>query len=96
MSVLTASPIPAPPDVSAGRPLHLAVETTGSGDVIVRALVLLRRRGCRIVAVDFLAADRHGPGRFEVCLEAPPRTEHRVEAWLRGLVDVVAVRSGAG
>ena len=86
--------IPPPLDLGAARPRRYAVETTGRGDVLVRALALLRRRGCRIVAVDFHEADRHGPGRFEVCVEAPPRTEHRIEAWLSALVDVVGVRQG--
>ena len=81
-------------DAGAARPRRYAVETTGRGDVLVRVLALLRRRGCRIVAVDFHEADRHGPGRFDVCVEAPPRTEHRIEAWLGALVDVVEVRPG--
>ena len=94
MSAITAPrTIPAPFDAGAARPRRYAVETTGRGDVLVRALALLRRRGCRIVAVDFHEADRHGPGRFDVCVEAPPRTEHRIEAWLAALVDVVEVRS---
>jgi hypothetical protein len=84
---------PRPPDPGAARPRRYAVETTGRDDVLVRALALLRRRGCRIVAVDFHEADRHGPGRFVVCVEAPPRTEHRIEAWLSALVDVLEVRS---
>jgi acetolactate synthase regulatory subunit len=96
MSVIT-SPIAAPPAAPAARPHRLALETTGRGDVLVRTLALLRRRGCRIVAVDFREADRHGPGRFEVAVEPPPRTGHRVEAWLLGLVDVVrVVDAGAG
>src|SRR5687768_18491758 len=85
---------PRPPAAGAARPRRYAVETTGREDVLVRALALLRRRGCRIVAVDFHEADRHGPERFDVCVEAPPRTEHRIEAWLGALVDVVEVRSG--
>jgi acetolactate synthase regulatory subunit len=84
---------PRPLDAGAAHARRFAVETTGRGDVLVRALTLLRRRGCRIVAVDFHEADRHGPGRFDVCVEAPPRTEHRIEAWLEALVDVVAVSS---
>jgi hypothetical protein len=56
--------------------------------------MLLRRRGCTVVAVDFHRADRHGPGRLEVSVEAPSRTGHRLEEWLRGLVDVVAVGPG--
>ena len=92
-AIATPRPISAPLDAGAARPRRYAVETTGRGDVLVRALALLRRRGCRIVAVDFHEADRHGPGRFEVCVEAPPRTEHRIQAWLSALVDVIEVRA---
>jgi len=80
--------VAAPPAV---RTRRYAVETTGREDVLVRVLGLLRRRGCRIVAVDFHEADRHRPGRFDVSVEPPPRTEHRIEAWLSGLVDVMGV-----
>jgi acetolactate synthase regulatory subunit len=93
-TITTPRPISAPLDAGSARPRRYAVETTGRGDVLVRALALLRRRGCRIVAVDFHEADRHGPGRFDVCVEAPPRTEHRIAAWLSALVDVVEVRQG--
>jgi acetolactate synthase regulatory subunit len=93
MSALISS-IAVPLDARGTRPHRFAVQTTGRDDVLVRALALLRRRGCRIVAVDFHEADRHGPGRFEVCVDAPPRTEHRIEAWLSALVDVLEVRSG--
>ena len=93
-AITTPRPIAVPPDAATARPRRYAVETTGRGDVLVRTLTLLRRRGCRIVAVDFHEADRHGPGRFDVCVEAPPRTGHRIEAWLAALVDVVEVRSG--
>ena len=95
MSVITApSPISAPLDAGAARPQRYAVETTGRGDVLVRALALLRRRGCRIVAVDFHEGDRHAPERFELAIEAPARIEHRLESWLLGLVDVVGVHAG--
>ncbi len=94
MSAITvARTIAAPHESARARPRRYAVRTTGCDDVLVRALALLRRRGCRIVAVDFHEADRHGPGRFDVCVDAPPRTEHRIEAWLSALVDVVEVRS---
>jgi acetolactate synthase regulatory subunit len=83
---------PATP-TAACRPRRLELRTTGRDDVLVRVLTLLRRRGCRIVAVDFHQADRHGPERFELALEAPARIEHRLESWLAGLVDVVAVQA---
>ena len=95
MSAMTAANVIALPlDAGAARPRRYSVQTAGRDEVLVRALMLLRRRGCRIVAVDFHEADRHGPGRFDVCVEAPPRTEHRIEAWLGALVDVVAVSAG--
>jgi acetolactate synthase regulatory subunit len=75
------------------EPSRIALETTGTGDVLVRVLTLLRRRGCRIVAVDFHEGDRHGPGRLELSVDAPPRIEHRLESWLLGLVDVLEVRA---
>ena len=78
-------------EAAAARPRRLAIETTGREDVVVRALTLLRRRGCRILAVDFHAADRHRPGRFEVTVDAPPRTASQIEEWLMGLIDVTRV-----
>jgi acetolactate synthase regulatory subunit len=91
MSVITQ--IPVPPVASKARPRRLALETTGEPDVLVRVLALLRRRGCRIVAVDFHDGDRHGPGRLELSVDAPARIEHRLESWLLGLVDVLEVRA---
>ena len=84
---------PAPPALAAARPRRLDLETTGAEDVLVRVLALLRRRGCRIVSVDFHEADRHGPGRLVLGVEAPPRIEHALENWLLGLVDVITVSS---
>jgi acetolactate synthase regulatory subunit len=78
-------------EAAAARPRRLAIETTGTEDVVVRALTLLRRRGCRILAVDYHAGDRHGPGRFDVTLDAPPRTGNQIEEWLMGLIDVTGV-----
>ena len=91
MSAIAIDPVPA---TSAARPRRLELETTGRDDVLVRVLTLLRRRGCRIVAVDFHEADRHRPERFDVAIDAPARIEHALESWLLGLVDVIAVESG--
>ena len=85
---------PAPATIAAARPRRLELQTTGRDDVLVRVLTLLRRRGCRIVSVDFHEADRHAPERFELAIEAPARIEHRLESWLLGLVDVVGVHAG--
>ena len=78
------------PDV--GRRRRFLLETTPAPDVPVRVLMMLRRRGCHIVAVDFVRADLHRPGHLAITLEAPPRVGHRLEEWLRSLVDVLAVR----
>jgi acetolactate synthase regulatory subunit len=74
------------------RHRRFELETNGRADVLVRVLALLRRRGCHIAAVEFHEADRHRPERFEVAVNAPARIEPRLECWLVGLVDVIAVR----
>ena len=61
-------------------------------DVLVRVLTTLRRRRCEIARVDYVARDRHHPGRMVIAIEAPAAHAHCVEAWLGNLVDVVAVR----
>jgi acetolactate synthase regulatory subunit len=73
--------------------MRIVLDTNPEPDVLVRVLTVLRRRGCRIVAVDFHEADQHGPGRFEVTVRAPARIGHRLEAWLSGLVDVRAAHA---
>ena len=73
--------------------MHLSLETSAQPDVLVRVLTLLRRRGCRIVAVDFRQGDRHRPGRLDVTVIASPRVSHCLERWLLGLVDVTAVEA---
>jgi len=89
MSAIAIAPTPS--TAPSRRPRRFELETTGREDVLVRVLTLLRRRGCRIVAVDFHEGDRHRPERFELAIDAPTRIDHRLESWLTGLVDVVAV-----
>jgi acetolactate synthase regulatory subunit len=72
--------------------VQLQLQTTDSPDVLLRVLTTLRRRGCTITSVDYAEGDRHRPGRLEICLRTAPRTEHRIEAWLAGLVEVEGVR----
>jgi acetolactate synthase regulatory subunit len=74
--------------------VRLSLTTRADSDVLVRVLVLLRRRGCTVVTVNFRCPDRHRPGCFEVSVDAPTRIGHRLEEWLRGLVDVVEVGPG--
>ena len=62
-----------------------------SQDALVRVLGLLQRRRCRVVQVDFVARDRHYPGRLVIAVEPPPGRADCVERWLANLVDVVLV-----
>lgn len=71
--------------------LTLTLEVHDGPDVLVRVLTLLRRRRCEITHVDYLARDRHHPGRLVVSVVPPRAHAHCVEAWLRNLVDVDAV-----
>jgi acetolactate synthase regulatory subunit len=77
---------PGQPAVEVRR--RVALDVGRAPDVLVRVLTLLRRRQCRIVAVEFRETDHHGPGRFDVTIVAPARTADRVTEWLLGLVDV--------
>ena len=70
---------------------RVSIETGDAPDVLVRVLTLLRRRGCRVLAVDYRIGDRHRHGWLSVDYAPPPRCEHTVAAWLRNLVDVTAV-----
>jgi acetolactate synthase small subunit len=73
----------------------LELQLGGTQDALVRVLGLLARRRCRVVHVDFVARDRHYPGRLVICVQAPPGRADCVERWLANLVDVVAVESHA-
>lgn len=68
-----------------------SIEIGDAPDALVRVLALLRRRGCRVLAVDFRAGDRHRRGWLSVAYAPPPRCEHTVAAWLANLVDVTGV-----
>jgi acetolactate synthase small subunit len=71
--------------------LTLELDVHDGPDVLVRVLTMLRRRRCDIAHVDYLASDRHHPGRMVISIEPPPAHAHCVEAWLENLVDVVDV-----
>lgn len=71
--------------------LTLELDVHDGPDVLVRVLTTLRRRRCEITHVDYLARDRHHPGRMVIGIDPPPAHAHCVEAWLANLVDVVAV-----
>ena len=72
---------------------NLELEITTSQQVLVRVLTILQRRRCRVLHVDYVAGDRHYPGRLVIAVEAPAGHAHCVERWLGNLVDVVGVRS---
>jgi acetolactate synthase regulatory subunit len=67
------------------------LEVGDAPDVLVRVLTTLRRRGCRLLAVDYRVGDRHRDGWLSVDYAPPPRGEDQVRAWLGNLVDVRAV-----
>lgn len=96
----TAIPNPVPPvSVVAHRPRPparlrrtLALQTRAEApDVLMRVLSLLLRRRCVVAHVEFLAADRHRPGRLVVAFDAPAAHADRMADWLHALVDVLAV-----
>ena len=80
MSTIASSPAP--------LVCRLSLRVGAAPDVLLRVLVLLRRRQCRIATVAF------GHDRFELTVLAPPRAAGRLEAWLMALVDVLEVSAG--
>jgi acetolactate synthase small subunit len=75
----------------AGEQCTLEIGVNPTGDVLVRILATLRRRGCRIDAVDFVAGDRHRPTRLRVGVVLPTRGRDQVTRWVQRLVDVLDV-----
>jgi acetolactate synthase regulatory subunit len=75
--------------LNVARRLELA--STGEPDVLPRVLTWLRRHGCALTRVEYHAADRHGPGRFVVTVEAPRRHADRLACGLANLVGVTDV-----
>jgi len=71
----------------------LELQITASQEVLVRVLGLLQRRRCRVLQVDYVAGDRHYPGRLLIGVETPAGHAHCVESWLGNLVDVLGVHS---
>lgn len=95
-AIPTAVP-PVPPAARQPRPparlrRTLALRTRADApDVLMRVLSLLLRRRCVVAHVEFLAADRHRPGRLVVAFDAPAAHADRMADWLHALVDVLAV-----
>ena len=57
---------------------NLKLQLGESQDALLRVLGLLQRRRCRVVGVDYVARDRHYPGRFVIGVEAPADRAHCV------------------
>jgi acetolactate synthase small subunit len=89
--MLTTLDRPAPAQEH-GVARRLTLDVHDGPDVLVRVLTTLRRRRCEITRVDYVARDRHHPGRMLIAIEAPRAHAHCVEAWLANLVDVIEVR----
>ena len=75
---------------------RLSLELNGSPDAVIRVLVVLRRRRCRVTSVEFAAGDRHYGGRLEISVAAPAAHAHCLEGWLGQLVDVRSVDGEPG
>jgi hypothetical protein len=69
----------------------VALDVRPGPDVLPRVLGLLLRRRCTVTRVDFIAADRHRPGRLEIAYDAPAGHADRAAEWLDALVDVLGV-----
>ena len=54
------------PTALLGRERRLELETTGDPDVLLRVMVVLRRRGFTVRAVEFRAGDHHAPPRLHM------------------------------
>jgi len=91
----STEPLPVLPravGVRSRRRRTVSVDVRGDApDVLARILGLLLRRRCTVTRVDFVAADRHRPGRLVLAYEAPAAHADRTLEWLRALVDVLAV-----
>jgi acetolactate synthase regulatory subunit len=77
-----------------GRERRLEIETTGDPDVLLRVMVVLRRRGFLVRAVEFRAGDLHAPPRLHMTVAPRTRLDHQLAAWLGNVVGVVSVEEG--
>jgi hypothetical protein len=89
---MSATAAPAPPTTPPRVARRLELATTGEPDVLPRVLTWLRRHGCALTRIDYHAADRHGPGRFVVAVDAPRRHADRLACGLGNLVGVTEVQ----
>ena len=71
---------------------NLELQITANQEVLFRVLGLLQRRRCRVLQVDYVAGDRHYPGRL-FAVDAPAGHAHCLEHWVANLVDVLGVRA---
>jgi acetolactate synthase regulatory subunit len=79
------------PTALLGRERRIELETTGDADVLLRVMVVLRRRGFAVRAVEFRAGDQHAPPRLHMTVASASARPHQLSAWLRNVVGVVDV-----
>jgi len=59
---------------------------------LIRLLVMLRRRRCAVLEIQFQARDLHRPGHLTLCVQPSIGATHTVATWLAAHVDVLDVR----
>jgi acetolactate synthase regulatory subunit len=79
------------PRQSHARRRRLSIAATDDREVLLRVLIVLRRRGFTVLAVDYEAGDAHRPTVLSLTVESTARTAHQLEAWLANVVGVLAV-----
>jgi hypothetical protein len=67
------------------------VRITDQPDVLNRVVVTCQQRRCQVVALSFVAPDRHRQGELSLTVRAPGWHGDRLACWLAGLVSVVEV-----
>lgn len=70
---------------------HFTLEVTDQAAVLARIVVLCQQRRCHVVALSFVAADRHRGGELSLTVRASNWHAERLAGWLGTLVDVVKV-----
>ena len=71
---------------------RFTIDITEQPDVIHRILTTCRRRNCQVVALAFVAGDRHRRGQLTLTLRASHWHGDRIASWLAGLIDVLHIQ----
>lgn len=70
---------------------RFVLEIANDPDVLPRVVALCRRRRCELIAVSYLAGDRHRPGELQLSVRAPAWYAERLDDWLAALIPVFVV-----